>query len=259
MRRNGLLSSLMSLTIAAAAMGGCMHGPTATDLMWSPEPHPDFALGPRLNGPGVDGINGALDSIDTRALSRRAQCLEAAGDLGSWIRTIWTPFVGPRFLTVAVSDQMNCGGAHPDGEISYYTFDRTLDDVVDWNTLWPNSGIRVMAPAPTGLAARTGSLSLWTWYVQAVARDTRVDPELRRQCSERFGPEPEGDDVLAVWLDGESGGLGMKLADLPHAAKACGFVEIMPAQEMARLGATEPLLAAMRAAPASFDYSEMPR
>lgn len=257
-KRSSVIGVICALFGAASLIGGCAQTAGTSALTWSPEPYMDFALGPRLPGPGVDGINSALAAIDGQAQSRRVDCLAAAGDLGSWIRTVWTPYVGPRFLTVAISDQMNCGGAHPGGEIAYYTFDRTIDDVPDWATLWPGVRVGVANPGAGGLAARTGSPALWTWYADAVRRDASIDPELKRHCSDRLGPAPEGED-LAIWLDGASGGLGLKLTDLPHAAKACGFVQIMPADEMARLGASDELLREVRAAPATFDYSEMPR
>lgn len=257
-KRSGVVGTMACLLCAASLIGGCAQTGQTSDLTWSPEPHMDFALGPRLAGPGVDGINSALEAIDGQAQVRRADCLAAAGDLGAWIRTVWTPYVGPRFLTVAVSDQTNCGGAHPNDEITYYTFDRTLDDVPDWATLWPGLRVSVANPGAGGLAARTGSPALWTWYLDAVRRDATIDPELKRMCMDRLGPGPAGED-MAIWLDGASGGLGMKLTDLPHAVKACGFVQIMPAAEMARLGASDALLREVRAAPAAFDYSEMPR
>lgn len=257
-KRSGVIGTVACLFGAASLLGACAQAGGTSDLTWSPEPHMDFALGPRLAGPGVDGINSALEAIDGQARAQRADCLAAAGEIGSWIRTVWTPYVGPRFLTVAVSDQMSCGGAHPGGDVAYYTFDRTLDDVPDWATLWPGSGIAAGGIGSGGLAARTGSPALWTWYVDAVRRDASIDPELKRMCMDRLGPAPEGED-LAIWLDGASGGLGMKLTDLPHAVKACGFVQIMPADEMARLGASDALLREVRAAPAAFDYSEMPR
>ncbi|MGQ3066650.1 MAG: hypothetical protein ACT6SD_11765 [Brevundimonas sp.] len=257
-KRSSVIGMLAFLLGVGSFIGGCAQTRAAGDLSWSPEPGMDFALGPRLTGPGVDGINSALEAIDGQAQARRADCLAAAGEVASWIRTVWTPYVGPRFLTVAVSDQTNCGGAHPNDEITYYTFDRMLDDVPDWATLWPGVLVSVANPGGGGLAARTGSPALWTWYVDAVRRDASINPELKRMCMDRLGPASEGED-LAIWLDGASGGLGMKLSDLPRAAAACGFVQIMPADEMGRLGASDALLRELRAAPAAFDYSEMPR
>jgi len=247
-----------TLLVGGVLMSGCVHSPSATDMIWAPPPHMDFALAPRLTGAGADGVNSVLSGIDDQALASRTECYATAGPNGSWIRTVWTPYVGPRFLTVAISDQMYCGGAHPGGEVSYYTFDRRIDDVPDWATLWPAAAIHAAGLPPTGLQARTGAPAIWGWYVEAVRRDPSIDPELRRACDNHLGQQPAGDD-LAIWLDGATGGLGMKLVDLPHAARACGFVQVMPAADMARLGASEELLREIREAPAAFDYSEMPR
>lgn len=249
---------LMAALAGVILLSGCANAGPASDMSWTPEPHMDFALAPRLEGQGVDGINSVLSAVDDRALAMRRECLAAGGDLASWVRTVWTPYVGPRFLTVAINDDINCGGAHPEVGVSHYTFDRSVDDVPDWGTLWPAANIRPAGLPPTGLAPRTGAPAIWRWYREAVLADRSIDPELLRSCENHLGSEPAGDD-LEVWLDGATGGFGLKLVDLPHAAKACGFVAIMPAHDMARLGASETLLAALRAAPTAFDYSEMPR
>ncbi len=256
--RMSVIRVTASLLAAASLLGACAQTGQIPKLVWTAQPHMDFSLGPRLAGPGVDRINSRLAALDERVQVQHQECMSAAGEVGSWIRTVWTPYLGPRFLTVAVSDQRNCGGPYPVGEINYYTFDRATDDLLDWSALWPGVSIRATRPEAGTTAARTGAPALRRWYVDAVMRDTSIDPELRELCAGRLSPEDDGEDI-AIWLEGASGGLGMKLTDLPHAAKACGFVQIMPAAEMARLGASDALLRAVRAAPAAFDYSEMPR
>jgi hypothetical protein len=256
--RMSVIGVTASLLAAASLLGACAQTGQIPKLVWTAQPHMDFSLGPRLAGPGVDRINSRLAALDERVQVQHQECMSAAGEVGSWIRTVWTPYLGPRFLTVAVSDQRNCGGPYPFGEINYYTFDRATDDLLDWSALWPGVSIRATRPEAGTTAARTGAPALRRWYVDAVMRDPQIDPELRGLCAGRLAPEDDGEDI-AIWLEGASGGLGMKLTDLPHAARVCGFVQIMPAAEMARLGASDALLRAVRAAPAAFDYSEMPR
>lgn len=257
-KRIAFVSALMAL-VAGGGFAACADFQDGPDLVWTPQPYPDYALAPRLAGPGSDGVNGALDALDSQAQTARSECLAAAGEFGSWLRTVWTPYVGPRFLTVAVNDQAECGGAHPFNQTTFYTFDRQIDDVPDWQTLWPGAAIVHDGLAPAVGPARTNAPAIWRWYAAAVAQDTTVDPELRRLCADLYQPGSDGEAWLEVWLDGASGGLGVRLSDLPHAVQACNTTQIMPADDMARLGASDPLLDAVRAAPAAFDYSEMPR
>lgn len=250
-------TSALVAAMAAVALSACAPTTSEVDLHWSAQPHPDVSLTPRL-GPQYPGIDAQLSRLDQVALNERERCLAAASDLGSWVRFVSTPFLGPRFLTIAVTVNADCGGAHPSVETTYFTFDRESDAPIDWAGLWPGRDVEIRAGDTGTAAGQSLSPELWAWYTAAVARDPTIDPGLRRLCADRVNPA-SGPAALAVWLEGAMGGLGMRLTDLPHAAEACGFVQVMPAAEMARLGASPVLIDAMNASKTQFDYSEMPR
>lgn len=238
----GACALLMAATVALSACAQTHGNAASDDLSWSEDPHPDFALSPRLEGPGADGINAALATFDAGALAGRADCAAAGGE---WTRTVWTPFAGPRFLTVAINDSFYCGGAYPSVSLIRLTVDRRTGSAPDWTTLWPAAGILAASQADGLLPSTTQAPAVIDWFRAAVREDPENDAEWLDQCDGWYGADAPEEPVM-IWLDAAAGGIAMDWAYLPHVAMACGSPQVMPLDVAAQLGASPELIDAMR-------------
>jgi hypothetical protein len=229
----------------AAPMSACAQD-RSDELTWRADPHPDFAVMPRLGGEGADGINRFLAGLDDGAEHDRAQCLslEGASNL-DWNRTITAPFTGPRFLSVMLAEDYYCGGAHPSVDIRPLIFDRRTGGLPDWSVLWPSARITASLEGTGYWPSRSEAPALVDWYRAAVRADPEHDAVWLEQCEAHFGPDPI-DEAVVLWLDAETGGVGMDLAWLAHAEMACGSAQVMPIDVAERLGAAPELIDALR-------------
>ena len=231
---------------ATAAVSACAHQPGDADgLVWSTDARPAFAVMPRLTGEGAQGLNALFGQLDLAAAERRVECLSTENGNAEFSRTIRAPFTGPRFLSITVNENYYCGGAHPSVDIRPMTFDRQTGGLPDWNTLWPGSGITASMNGSGNLPAVSRKPALISWFRAAVRSDAANDAEWLSQCDAYFGDEPV-DEALVIWLDAETGGVGMDWASLPHAVMACGSPQVMPVETASQLGASDGLIAALR-------------
>jgi hypothetical protein len=218
------------------------------DLTWSPDPHADFALMPRLSDVS-SRINADLSKIDVQGDGNRIDCTSGGRENQSWSRSVNANMTGPRFLGLTVTDDYYCGGAHPDVEVRRITWDRQTDTAMDWNTLWRDAQVKPVRVSPEAPPETPVSMSpaLAAWFRAKVRAASAGDPIWLADCDAHYGNDEVGDG-LALWLDAQRGGIGMDLAWLAHAEQACGSPQVMPLDEAARLGAAAELTEAVRAA-----------
>lgn len=238
--------ALALVVVATAALSACAQAAADTDgLTWGAEAHPGFTVMPRLTGEGAEALNDLFDRLDASAEENRAGCLSSQHHNAEYDRAVRAPFTGPRFLSVTVNESYYCGGAHPSVDIRPMTFDRQTGGLPDWTALWPESGITASMNGYGNLPAVSRKPALTSWFRAAVRADAADDAEWLAQCDAWYGDEPV-DEPVVIWLDAETGGVGMDWASLPHAAMACGSPQIMPIGEAVRLGASDELIDALR-------------
>ena len=103
----------------------------------------DIDAFPRIAAPTDDAqrrINRALDRLDAKVRDAARQCL-AGGPAhpGDWARQIDVPMRGPEFVSYVVSDDVDCGGAHPNTGHSAIVYDLRSGSPVDWTALLPRA------------------------------------------------------------------------------------------------------------------------
>ena len=224
-----------------------------------------LAPGPRVR-PGIPGyprvarpataaqrrINTALARIERRTRAAARDCLDGGGNPTDWRRRIAATMRGPAFLSYAVEDEVDCGGAHPSTEHAALVFDLATGALVDWARLLPRSLYGTLESTPTsdGVGVPTlASERLTALYAQ------RYDAALKRQgglgdCRGMMDVEPgrvRKVQPMVAWLDARRGGLVLQF-DLGNAMKACSLPVLIPTAMLAREGASPRLLAAMSTA-----------
>lgn len=220
---------------------------------------PGIAAMPQIAAPADDAerrINTALKRLDGNVRKAARSCRAEGGAHSSWTRTIRTPMRGPRFLSVAINDDMFCGGAHPSTGLMAIVYDLTTGAPVDWTKLLP--------PALTGKAALAEGMD-------GTKMVTLASKRLHALYLERYRPKDskatrEGDDndcravvqdtalgdppAMMAWLDAKAGGLAVQY-DLPHYAQACADTVVIPNAILRREGAQPVLTDAIEAAHAA--------
>ncbi len=228
------------------ALSACAQEPAQPEsLTWGEDAYADFAIMPRLTGEGAEPLNALFTRMDGVAEEERSTCLIPDNENTNYERTVWAPFTGPRFLSITVQTGYYCGGPHSNFDTRPMTFDRQMGGLPDWASLWPDSGITAGMEGYGYLPARTRAPALISWFRSAVHADPSSDPAWLAQCEAYYGDDPI-DETIVVWLDAESGGVGMDWYSLPYVSKNCGSPQIMPVDEAARLGASDDLIAALR-------------
>lgn len=187
-------------------------------------------------------INGALRRLDARGLAAAAECRADAREAsrpqaGGWQRKVEVTMAGPRYFSVTVSDSSYCGGPYPNDDLqSAFVYDVETGRPVDWLSLFP-----VGAKALDGSALDGTATGLVTW--RELSR--RAAAQATRSCRDMFGERALG---FAVRLDGRSGALVARPADLPHAIQACARDVRLDVPALRRLGFDPRLIAALDAA-----------
>ena len=249
-----LLTALMAA--AAALAGGPAGGGGPIRLQAAPAVRKDVPGFPRIAAPTDDAqrrINAALARLDARVGAAAKACIEGAHDGdGDYARQIDTPMRGPEFVSYVVSDDVDCGGAHPNTGHAAIVYDLRSGKPVDWTALLP--------PALTGkLALTTGEddvrvVTLASPRLYALYRkgyDVGPVDEDSRECREAVDAEgADGPVPMLAWLDAKAGGLALQF-DFPHAEQACSEPVVIPLEVLSREGASPRLIAALQAAHAA--------
>lgn len=253
MRRAVLMAALM---LAASVPAEAADRPVRLSV--PPDLGKDLSAMPPIAAP-VDpaetGINAALRRLDARVVKAAAECRTEGGKNAWWERTVDASMRGPRFLSYAVTDNVSCGGAHPNVSTWSIVYDLASGAPVDWTSLLPPAltGTVALAEQADGLRIVTlASKRLHALYLERYRPDTAgskddADRECREAVSETSDGKPP---AMMVWLDAKEGGLAIQF-DLAHVVQACADAEVIPTDVLRREGAARVLTDAIDAAHAA--------
>jgi len=242
------LAALALLTCVAGTGAAASDPPDPIPLRWAGPLAKDFAALPRVTAdtPQARAVNAALDGYDAFARADRSDCLAYAetNDNIRWSREIAVPMTGPRFLTVVITKDSYCGGAHGDWRSIPLTFDLETGGLIDWSE-WLPDGLTEPRYEAAGLWPQMlRSQKLQTWYAgRALAS---MDDFARETCAETLADTEQSE--LLFWLDAKGGGLGMRAEGFAYARSGCGVPVVMPVDELERLGAKPELVQILRTA-----------
>lgn len=249
-------AKLAALMLAASAPAGAADRPVR--LTVPPDLAKDLSAMPPIAGP-VDqaeiAINAALRRLDAKAVKAAAECRSDGGKNAGWERHVDAALRGPRFLSYAVTDNVFCGGAHPNVSTWSIVYDLTSGAPVDWTALLPATltGTVALAEQADGVKIVTlASKRLHALYLERYRPDTAgskddADRQCREAVSETFDGKPP---AMMVWLDARQDGLALQF-DLAHVVQACADTVVLPTDVLRKEGAARVLTDAIDAAHAA--------
>lgn len=181
----------MRLTIVIAILGsvvsGIGHAAGPPLRMLVPLPvAPGLDALPRIavpQSPGQRRINVALAGLDAAVRTAWTSCKANGGKYAEWQRSVEVPMRGPRFLSVVITDDVYCGGLHPNVSVQAVVYDLGTGRPVDWTTLLPPALVGTPTLQQGADAVRIGSKALSALVLPAYRR-VQTDPECRRFFAE---------------------------------------------------------------------------
>ena len=209
---------------------------------------------PRIAAPADDAqrrIDRALDRLDAKVRVAARDCLAGGGTHpGDWSRQVDVPMRGPEFVSYVVTDEIDCGGAHPNEGHSAIVYDLRSGAPVDWTALLPAklTGKLALAEGEDGVKVVTlASPRLFALY-RAGYDEGPAANEDERDCRAVVKEQGDGGPVpMLAWLDAKAGGLALQF-DFAHVQQNCSEPIVIPAETLRREGASPRLLAALAAA-----------
>ena len=238
-----------ALVLAAViGQGPAMAGDGTVTLSSPPPIASGQAAFPRIESVGdsnatpaaIARINTALEKADGRLRSAAAGCTAQAGGRGSagWQRSVEVATAGPDYLALVVSDDLFCGGAHPDTATFALAFDLTTGSPLNWSRLLPIrlAGAASLDSAPDG--TRLGILTspaLTKAYLAgySAAAKATLDTETRDACRENAFSPPVS---FVLWPAADPAGLVLVPESLPHVVAACAVPVRLSVSDLTSLG-----------------------
>jgi hypothetical protein len=255
--------SLIAAAIVACVLGFISQA-SAADAPVQLKPSPDIAKGipafPRLVASDTDKaaqrINQAIAKRDASARRMQKDCLanvDKPSD-ADYERSIWVTMQGPRYLAFLVSDNADCGGAHPDTSQMALVYDLASGAPVDWQRLLPKAMVQGTSTDTVTDGTVVGfvmSKTLQELWLKAEAAAHPIDPDCKDAVTD---PKLQ----LTLYPDAKAGGLAVQPGDFPHAIVACADTNVIPTATLRPLGVNAALLDAIDAAHAGgfFDKNE---
>ena len=191
--------------------------------------------------PASQRINQALTAADARLRAAAKDCRANASDPkdADWQRTVAVAMAGPGYLALIASDDLFCGGAHPDADRFALAYDLRTGTQLNWERLLPKTlaGKATLDTAADG--TRLGVLAspaLTALYLQLAKPDADCAPALR-----------DTDLQFILWPDATRQGVAMQPSGLPHVIAACGTDVVVPLATARMLGVDPALLDAIAA------------
>lgn len=210
----------------------------------------DIAAMPRIADPADDAerrINTALKHLDLNVLKASRNCQG-----GDWTRSVDVPMSGPAFLSLTITDSVNCdGNAHPDSGTFSIVYDLASGSPVDWTRLLPASLTGTMALEEQGDGTKVVTLAskrLFQLYMAGYRAGDAQSSDLEECKQALLGEATDGPPGMMVWLDAKAGGLAVQVG-LAHVEKACEEPVIIPAAALRAEGAQPALLKAFDTQP----------
>jgi hypothetical protein len=198
-------------------------------------------------------INAALKRLDADARTGIAQCKASAKEAQSqsdWARSIDAAMRGPGFLSLAITDSTDCGGAYPNVATMSIVYSLTTGNPVDWTKLLPASltGTLALQTGADGTKMVTlASRRLFQLYLAGYQNDVTTDPgqpTCKQIMTETGADSPP---AMMAWLDAKEGGLAIQF-DVIHAIEACATPVVIPVDTLRQAGAAAALTDAIEAA-----------
>ncbi len=197
-------------------------------------------------------INAALLRLDGN-VRKAAACKAEGGAHSWWERTVDTTMRGPRFLSLTITDNVFCGGGHPNASTMAIVYDLTTGAPVDWTTLLPpalTGTVSLAIGADEAKMVTLASKRLYALYLKGYRPrmgDRKVDGD-DEECREAAAQAGSGGlPAMMAWLDAKAGGLAVQF-DLPHAIQACADPVVVPVATLRQEGAKLLLTDALDAA-----------
>jgi len=237
---------------AVSSLGTARSASPDLVLIRPPRIAKDIAAMPQIAHPADDAqrrINAALKRLDTAVAVAAPDCRKDAqgpdAAAAYWARKVDAPMAGPGYLSIVITDDAFCGGAHPNTATMSIVYDLRTGRPVDWTKLLPPSltGKIALAKGMDGTRMVTlTSPELLKLYLDAYRHsDSGRDPE----CMDAVTP---GDPPASmVWLDAKQHGLAVQF-DLSHVVQNCAIPMIIPASVLRAKGADASMIAAIEAA-----------
>ena len=241
----------MWLAMSWALAFSCWAAEGRVSLSVAPEVAPRGAAMPRLAHPTDEAerrSNAAVARLDDTVRKARAECQNTMGRSLYWDRTVAVPMRGPRFLSYVVTEDVYCGGAHPNGSTWAVVYDLRSGKPVDWTALLPHelTGTPSLMRAEDGTRlVQLSSPKLWALYRAGYGHGG--DPSESADCKQAIKTEGEtSTPPLSAWLDAELGGLVLHLA-LPHVVQNCEDRVVLSTAMLRREGVSPELVEALEA------------
>ena len=190
--------------------------------------------------------NATLTRLNDRMIRQLKECdadyLQSLKDLGAgakgqrfvaddWTRTVEVTMAGPRYLSLLVTDEANCGGAHPNSGQMALVFDMTTGAELNWMRT-----IATQAHASTYADTRLDGGTLVALVIPELAK--RYIAAADADCKDAFGEQLS----FLLWPDAKDGTLVAEPFDLPHVVQACANPIGLSMADARKLGFGEDLL-----------------
>ena len=158
-------------------------------------------------------INTALGRLDAQAAAAARECKKDGGKDAALTRSAEVTMHGPGFLSYLITDEVDCGGAHPDSGAQSIVYDLTAGSPVDWARLLPASLVGAQAlerGSDGGRMVTLASRPLFDFYISHYAHDDPGTEEQTECLAAVKGEGGDGPPPMMVWLDAASGGFAMQ-------------------------------------------------
>lgn len=205
-----------------------------------------LAAFPRIaapEGPASQRINQALTAADARLRTAAEDCDTSSASAdpkdAGWQRSVTVAMRGPGYLALVASDDLFCGGAHPDTDSFALAYDVRTGAPLNWERLLPKAlaGKATLDSAADG--TRLGvmaSPALKALYLKLSKPDADCTSALQ-----------DTDLQFMLWPDAAREGVAMQPSGLPHVIAACGTDAVIPLATLRTLGVEPALLDAITA------------
>jgi hypothetical protein len=193
-------------------------------------------------------INAALAAADQRGGAAASDCQKNAAAQGlpatppAFTRTVTVAMRGPTFLALDASDNLFCGGAHPDTAIFALAYDLNTGRPLDWLRLFPATMVAtaVLDTADDGTpVGEVTAPALTALFIQALDKDGATD------CAAALQDSPV---AFILWPDAKDDGIDLYDGNMPFATSACAGPETIGLPDLRKLGVSPGLLDAIAAA-----------
>ena len=151
-----------------------------------------------------------------------------------WLRKVKVTMLDSHFLSLLATDEVFCGGAHPDSDTSTMVFDMKTGLQVNWLTMVAGSaGASEFSDTISDGRTVSGLVLPALQKVNIAA----TDPD----CKDAFRDRQS----FLVWPDAKNGTLVALPFDLPHVVQACAREINLTMEQARKIGFDERLLSAI--------------